>query len=75
VLLCPVPAGSILIYMPLLFHSSGPNTRQVSNEHRRVIHTEYRPRDSSPGNSCQWYPWRHGAEIFADHIRFREDGG
>jgi ectoine hydroxylase-related dioxygenase (phytanoyl-CoA dioxygenase family) len=75
ILLCPVPAGSILVYQPMLIHSSGPNTRNKPDEHRRVVHTEYRPVNASPGEGCDWYPWRHQAEIHADRVAFWETDG
>jgi hypothetical protein len=69
-LLCPTPAGSLLIYHPMLMHSSGPNTRGRPDEQRRVIHTEFRPLHSTPGDGCQWYDWQHQAVIDTHCIAF-----
>jgi ectoine hydroxylase-related dioxygenase (phytanoyl-CoA dioxygenase family) len=70
-LFCPVPAGSILFYRPLLLHASGLNTRTDSMHQRRVIHNEFRARSVQPSQHVGWFPWKHAAECDVDGVKFR----
>ena len=69
-MLCPVPAGSILFYRPLLAHASGPNTRTDPNQQRRVIHNEFRATSTRPSEQVDWFPWKHGAVCSNDGVTF-----
>jgi ectoine hydroxylase-related dioxygenase (phytanoyl-CoA dioxygenase family) len=70
-LLCPVPAGSVLFYRPLLAHSSGPNTRVDPHHQRRVIHNEFRAVSTRPCGAVDWYRWRNSARCTEEGVLFR----
>lgn len=69
-ILCPVPAGSILFYRPLLAHASGPNTRTDPNHQRRVIHNEFRAASIKPHANVNWFPWKHAAICASGGVTF-----
>lgn len=69
---CPVPAGSILFYQPLVLHASGSNTRAADpDNHRRVITTEFRGASCVPDKGLKWYPWKQTARIERGGVFFR----
>jgi hypothetical protein len=55
----------------MTLHSSGVNTRNDPNNHRRVLHTEFRTNEI-PCEGFGWYPWPHGAVIRRAGVEFTE---
>jgi ectoine hydroxylase-related dioxygenase (phytanoyl-CoA dioxygenase family) len=74
-LLCPVHAGSILFYQPLLAHASGPNTRMDTSNQRRVLHNEFRTISAKPDGGVDWFPWMTSARVEKDGVFFRAQRG
>ena len=57
-------AGSVLVFNPMLAHSSGPNNRRIDpDNHRRVLQVEFRPVGSRPTPELGWYRWRNNARL------------
>ena len=69
--LCPAPAGSILVFKPMLAHASGPNTRSADpDNHRRVVQVEFRPVSSRPLPDLGWYRWKNSARLETEGVSF-----
>jgi hypothetical protein len=68
--LVAAPAGSILFASPMTLHASGPNSRTDPNNHRRVLHNEFRTASSTPCAGFGWYQWAHGAVVREKSVEF-----
>jgi hypothetical protein len=62
--------GSVLFMLPNTIHASGPNTRKDPQNHRRVIHNEFRSGSSNPCDGFSWFPSPHSAVIQSTTVAF-----
>lgn len=65
---CPAPAGSALIFRPLVAHMSHPPKKPLpEGESRRLVQIQYSAVSARPEKGLNFYPWKQ-------QIRIRPDG-